>query len=304
MSTTKHLFFHLWKRFNNCPHLTGEYSERPRSKLSDFGAFRFGSVVKSFRFQTTSENQTISFGFQTFSLTLKLGPNWTDCSVFGQPENNWLGTISKPVSNWFYTGLLSYFRIQNQFQTGLEPGLLCLEQILFGSFRFRMFGFKPNWTERSKTETFQLKSKGPNVWKPNMPKTQPFVVRLFKPNVRLSDIHCNLHLWPFLPKTTYAKLVRSVCLNLSNRTFEIGMEQTEPKSVPFTVQLTSKIRTFGIRTTPKSENFNVRTSLVRISNVRFIRRSDFGILYYRLGQLTEIWTKCSDFGVFMLFELI
>ena len=41
----------------------GKHCERPKSELSDFGAFHFGLVVKSFGFQTTSEILTISLGF-------------------------------------------------------------------------------------------------------------------------------------------------------------------------------------------------------------------------------------------------
>ena len=42
------------------------YSRRPKSEPSDFGAFIYRSVAKWFGFRTTSENQTISFGFRTF----------------------------------------------------------------------------------------------------------------------------------------------------------------------------------------------------------------------------------------------
>ena len=47
------------------------------------------------------------------------------------------------------------------------------------------------------------------------------------------------------------------------------------------VQSMSEIRTFGFRTTPKSELFCVRFIDVRISDVRFNWRSDFGI--YSIG---------------------
>ena len=45
-----------------------EYSRRPNSECSDFGAFRSRLVVKQFRFWTVSEIRTISFGFWMFDL--------------------------------------------------------------------------------------------------------------------------------------------------------------------------------------------------------------------------------------------
>ena len=51
------------------------YSKRPKTERSVFGAFIYRSVVESFGFQTTSENRTISFGYRTFGSILYLQPN-------------------------------------------------------------------------------------------------------------------------------------------------------------------------------------------------------------------------------------
>ena len=48
---------------------SSNYSERPKSVRSDFGVFRFGSIVKQFQ-------------FQMFGLALILGPNGTNSSDF------------------------------------------------------------------------------------------------------------------------------------------------------------------------------------------------------------------------------
>ena len=61
---------------------SSNYSERPKSVRSDFGVFRFGSIVKQFQFQTVSKIRTKRFRFQTFGLALILGPNGTNSLDF------------------------------------------------------------------------------------------------------------------------------------------------------------------------------------------------------------------------------
>ena len=44
------------------------YSRRPKSERSDFGILYMSPIPKRFGFRTTSESQTIQFGYRTFGL--------------------------------------------------------------------------------------------------------------------------------------------------------------------------------------------------------------------------------------------
>ena len=59
------------------------YSKRQKSEFLDFGQYRFGSVVKQFRFRTRPINK------QNHSVSI---PNWLGTSL------NWFGTGFVPLS--------------------------------------------------------------------------------------------------------------------------------------------------------------------------------------------------------------
>ena len=131
-----------------------DYSECLKSEHSDFGVFRFGSIVKQFRFQTVSEIRKKVL-----------------------ISDVWFGPYIRPKRNK-----------QFGFQTLSEIGT-----IYFGlghQERLKTTKLKPSDFRVSEIQTLSAKFSRPERLKTKRLITEHFCVRFLKWKVRFSDSHC------------------------------------------------------------------------------------------------------------------